>query len=336
MDTVHESAQGRNPLAGEGWRGLPRVQGDVSALLAALAEAQAAAQDAEKAHDNPHFGSRYADESDVGAVWREHFAPRGLSFGAFPEHDQQGRCWLTGMVGHKAGGVLLSTVQVRVSARAPKREKERPGAADEPLPLEWLVQHGAAEEAIAMRDPQRVTAALTYYRRTLWKAMAGMTARGDDDDGNRASGRKGRATVPAWKIAKRLACPKCGVVGSVGESKDAPGEFYCWKKASPVAGCGAQPLYMAHDQSALLLAPPQAPDLTASERVGEHAPEPHVNERAQATASAGALMGLPVSVARPSCATCGTERSVICTSAGIWTCSKAKAGCGAQLARVAK
>lgn len=45
---------------------------------------------------------------------------------------------------------------------------------------------------------------------------------------------------------------------------------------------------------------------------------------------------LPVSGTKPSCTACGSDRTVVCSTAGVWSCSKAKGGCGAQLARIAK
>lgn len=42
---------------------------------------------------------------------------------------------------------------------------------------------------------------------------------------------------------------------------------------------------------------------------------------------------LPVSKDKPSCPTCKSDRSVLCTSKGLWGCSRAKGGCGRELAR---
>ena len=149
----------------------------IGALAKALAEAQieitAAAMDAK----NPHFGSRYATLASVVDASKP-LARHGIAVSQAAEVDN--------------GRVIVSTILMHASG-------------------EWI------SESISLKprqdDPQSVGSAITYGRRYLLAALAGIAA-DDDDDGNAATDPRKPAVKPAAKPSKKPAQPATWVTTS--------------------------------------------------------------------------------------------------------------------------
>lgn len=126
----------------------------IAQLSDALAKAQAIMEPASKNATNPHFGSNFADLSEVWRVVRAAFAPHGLSVVQLPEtRPESNVLTLTTILMHASGEWLSSTMAVMT-------EKQ---------------------------TAQGVGSGLTYARRYALAALCGVAAE-TDDDGNAASG----------------------------------------------------------------------------------------------------------------------------------------------------
>ncbi len=78
----------------------------IAALAKALAEAQAEIQGAVKSGTNPHFGSKYADLSEVWAAWQKVGPKRGLAVVQTTN---------VGIKGTEVAGVFLTTRLIHAS-----------------------------------------------------------------------------------------------------------------------------------------------------------------------------------------------------------------------------
>jgi len=158
--------------------------GDVAALVAAIAKAQAAMPAATKTADNPHFKSKYADLGSVLECILPALNKEGCALMQFPGWD------------HERGLVTMTTV---------------------------VAGHGGSVTSTAASSlgrgsgPQAVGSAITYLRRYAAQSILSLPAA--DDDGNEAqlSGSIQRSTPSAPTPARRPApptdgpgCPECG------------------------------------------------------------------------------------------------------------------------------
>lgn len=121
-------------------------------LFAALAEAQAAVENATKNARNPHFGSRYADLGEVLNTIRPAFSAAGLAVIQSTGIDG-GVVVVETVIAHAGGGYVMSS-----AACVPGKT-----------------------------DAQGVGAATTYLRRYALAAMCGISQ--EDDDGETTAGR---------------------------------------------------------------------------------------------------------------------------------------------------
>jgi len=152
----------------------------IDQVVAALARAQAKFHAVKRNAANPFFNSRYADLAAVMDVVRGPIAEEGLALWQTFEHDPSLPDWITTVttLAHGPSGQWISN---RIPMRAlPKRRKRRPG--DE------------AEDEVAMPggalSAQDLASGAQYGRRYGAMALLGIVAEGEDDDGNRASGKR--------------------------------------------------------------------------------------------------------------------------------------------------
>ena len=124
---------------------------DVGALAKALADAQAVIRDAVFDKVNPHFNSKFASLASILDAIRPVLSAHGLS--------------VTQLITTAEGAVGIRTVLMHSSGQ-------------------WLSED--ARWPTATTDPQKLTAAITYYRRSSLSALAGITG-DEDDDGNAAA-----------------------------------------------------------------------------------------------------------------------------------------------------
>jgi hypothetical protein len=120
-------------------------------LFTALGKAQSELSPAKADSTNPHFRSRYADLTSVWDAIRGPFATHGLAVIQLPGSADGGTITCTTVLGHTSGEWVSSTLTL----------------------------------ALSKTDPQAVGSALTYARRYLLTAIAGVSP--EDDDGNAAS-----------------------------------------------------------------------------------------------------------------------------------------------------
>lgn len=131
-------------------------------LFAALAKAQGAIQVAAKDKRNLHFGSKYADLASVWDACREHLSANELCVIQQPLADN-GKIGVRTVVGHSSGQWFASRV--------------------------WTTPRDAG--------PQALGSCVTYLRRYSLSAAVGVAP--DDDDGENAEGRGGKA----WPAKKQ-------------------------------------------------------------------------------------------------------------------------------------
>lgn len=144
-------------------------------LFAAMAKAQATVANATKDKENPGFrGSKYADLASVWEACREPLTSNGLSVTQWSS-STDGGVTLTTVLGHSSGQWMRSTLVVPLANTA---------------------------------TAQQIGSALTYARRYMLSAVAGVAP--DDDDGNKASEaapketqRRTTKSEPKAKHAKR-------------------------------------------------------------------------------------------------------------------------------------
>lgn len=141
--------------------------GDLAALFAAKAKAQAKITNATKDASNPHFGSKYATLAAATDACLGPLAEQGISVWQFPSNGQGETIGVTTLLGHSSGQWIESTLFVRP----------------------------------AKFDAQGVGSAITYLRRYALMAIAGVAP--EDDDGNAAVSGPGPAAPPPQRRAGR-------------------------------------------------------------------------------------------------------------------------------------
>jgi hypothetical protein len=167
-----------------------------SAMIAALAKAQAEMTNALKDADNPHFKSKYADLASVRAAVIGPLNKYGFAIVQQPETDADGAVFVRTMLLHESGGSLT---------------------------------HEGPHVMPAKRDAQGIGSAITYLRRYNLAAVCGV-APDDDDDGNAASfaptrgsgTSQSRNDTPAVNSRKRADAPEPRVRTVPGEATDDP------------------------------------------------------------------------------------------------------------------
>jgi hypothetical protein len=153
----------------------------IDQVVAALARAQARFHAVKRNAANPFYNSRYADLAAVMDVVRGPIADEGLALWQTFEHDPARPDWITTVttLAHGPSGQWISN---RIPMRAlPKRRKRRPG--DEGGEEELIMPGGAL-------SAQDLASGAQYGRRYGAMALLGIVAEGEDDDGNRASGKR--------------------------------------------------------------------------------------------------------------------------------------------------
>lgn len=129
----------------------------IANIAAALCAFQAKLKPLERNANNPFFGKNYVDLANLSETTLPLLTAEGLSI-------VQG-----------GDGNSLETMLMHTSG-------------------EWL-RFSMPLPQIA--DPQKFTAAVTYFRRSGWSCITGATAEGEDDDGNAASHPQGPRPAPS-------------------------------------------------------------------------------------------------------------------------------------------
>ncbi len=124
------------------------LEGDTTALFAALAKAQASYEVAKKTATNPHFKSKFAPLDEVIAATHAGNSANGISVLQPMVSDQFGNMYLMTIVSHESGGCIKSTVP--------------------------LGEVGSIQD---------LGSKVTYMRRYARSALLGVAA-DEDDDGN--------------------------------------------------------------------------------------------------------------------------------------------------------
>ena len=149
--------------------------GDVTALVAAIAKAHAAMPAAAKNKENPHFGTAYADLGSVLECIMPALNKEGCALMQFPGWDaERGLVTMTTVVaGH--GGNVTST---------------------------------AASPLGRGSGPQAVGSDITYLRRYAAQSILSLPA--VDDDANAAQGNAPKPARQATAPSDEPGCPACG------------------------------------------------------------------------------------------------------------------------------
>lgn len=155
-------------------------------LFEALAKAQAEIETADKDSVNPHFDKTYADLASVWKACRAALSKQGISVTQWP------------IPAAKPNHVALLT---RVS-----------------LGAQWAMS-GMEMPVDPPANAQRIGSSLTYLRRYMLAAVAGV-APDEDDDGNAGSGRKPK---PAPEQNTRTPSPGRPSTGPQGHQRQGPG-----------------------------------------------------------------------------------------------------------------
>ena len=171
--------------------------GDVPALVAAIAKAQAAMPAAAKNKENPHFGNAYADLGSVLECIMPALNKEGCALMQFPGWDaERGLVTMTTVVaGH--GGSVTST---------------------------------AASPLGRGSGPQAVGSAITYLRRYAAQSILSLPA--VDDDANAAQGNAPAPARQATAPTNGPSCPDCGGPmwdNREGKKNDKAPDFKCKK-----------------------------------------------------------------------------------------------------------
>ena len=145
----------------------------INELAAAMAKAQAEIADPKKSSDNPFFNSKYADLATVLAAVRGPFSKNGLAITQPPGETKDGMVYVTTMITHSSGQWIASTMSLPLGGK---------------------------------KDAQAAGSAITYARRYMLAAMAGVAQ--EDDDGNSASGQEKPKANP--NPASGYKCANCG------------------------------------------------------------------------------------------------------------------------------
>lgn len=158
----------------------------VARLFEALSKAQAELDKAVKDSANPFYKSKYADLEAVQDASRPHLAKYGLSITQLPMSGEDGTVKLATILGHSSGEYIGS-----IGGMKPVDTK-----------------------------PQTVGSTLTYLRRYMWAAIAGVAQ--TDDDGNDGSGKGGNGSGQTVKYQdpqerKEESADKKAVLAEIGE-----------------------------------------------------------------------------------------------------------------------
>ena len=145
-------------------------------LFSALAKAQGKIENALKDKANPFFKSRYADLASVWDACREPLSQNGLAVIQTVEGSKDAMFLIT-CLGHASGQWMKSK-----------------------LPLFVMKQ-----------DPQSVGSAITYGRRYALSAIVGICP-DEDDDGEKAMGRKGTPDKEEKKIDPKVEADKLKIL----------------------------------------------------------------------------------------------------------------------------
>ncbi len=191
---------------------------NITNFAVAMAKAQGDIGKAHKDCENPFYHSTYADLSAVADACMSALNENGISV-LQPFEMVDNKLELETVFLHESGEWVSSKLILHPD-----------------IPLYIKTAYG--EPVPAPKDlkptPQAVGSALTYGRRYMLAAMAGVAP--SDDDGNLASGTKEEQRSQSNnKASKEMTCPKCGKAENVRKSKFKEGEFYCFDKAG---GCG--------------------------------------------------------------------------------------------------
>lgn len=149
----------------------------IAKLAAALAVVQGELKHAKKQTENSYFKSSYADLPATIDTAKALLAKHGFAVVQIPVTDQNDGISLITELLHVSGEWLRSRYPIR--------------------PMKF--------------DPQSIGSAITYARRYAYQAMIGIAAEGEDDDGNKASGKTEQektteqAATPSPKTAKNYA-----------------------------------------------------------------------------------------------------------------------------------
>lgn len=133
---------------------------EVNEIFEALAKAQGSIQNAVKDKKNPFYKSTYADLASVFDACRKPLSENGLSIIQYPSKIDE-KWILVTTIGHKSGQWIRSEIPIILSDKI---------------------------------GPQAFGSAMTYARRYALTALVGIAAE-EDDDGERAEGRKPKDVV---------------------------------------------------------------------------------------------------------------------------------------------
>lgn len=137
---------------------------DIGQLTAAMSLAQGAYQPAAQTGFNPHFNKNHSDLEDVMAVIKGPFAANGLAVFQPPWNKSDGKTvTVVTIIAHKSNQWIRTSLTCGVQAN----------------------------------NPQSMGSVVTYLRRYELMGMAGVTSRGDDDDGETGAGRGPNTGAPS-------------------------------------------------------------------------------------------------------------------------------------------
>lgn len=146
---------------------MSRRSEDIKDLAKALSAAQGKIEFAEKSAENPFFHKQYADLASVIKVAKGPLEANGLAVVQTLQYTE-------------AGALVLNTELLHSSGQ-------------------WI--SGIYPVNPVKSDPQGLGSAVTYARRYAYQAMLGIAPAGEDDDGNKASGKEN--PPPAREAAKK-------------------------------------------------------------------------------------------------------------------------------------
>lgn len=141
----------------------------ISKLVAALARAQLKYTPAFKNVDNPFYETVYADLSSIMDATRSALASEGLAITQWPKADGK-QAGVVSILMHESGEWMSGELLLPATGKSRKRRGTKPGEEEE-IP--------GAEKF----DAQTVGSAITYAKRYMWQANAGVAAE-IEDDGN--------------------------------------------------------------------------------------------------------------------------------------------------------
>jgi len=148
-----DDSTGKNSFESENKFGM-RTSTDVTEIYNAIIKTQSEISNAKRNSNNPHFGSAYADLSSIIDVSKKPMSDNGLGIIQMPS-----------TIGKT---VSVTTRIIHTSGQ-------------------WI--EGEISFELTKTDPQSIGSTITYGRRYSWQSLLGFTQEGEDDDGNRGSGR---------------------------------------------------------------------------------------------------------------------------------------------------